>query len=269
MHGRFPFGPFLLAALVGSAGAAAAHPAELKPVACEGTYKLHLQGVATGEEAIFWCFTDQLVKTDSDGKVRKQIAVPGHHGDLCVHDGKLYVAVYLRAADRKVGDAVSWVYEYDTAELRFIRRYPVDEAIHRAGGIAHHQGRFLIVGGLPEGIEENLVLEYDSEFRFVRKHALKSGHTKLGIQTATFGDGHWWFGCYDKVLLKADESLRTVKRFEFDCAMGIVAVSPGRFLVAQGGGAPQGRHTARLVSARPHSECGLVVESPASDDRPR
>lgn len=36
------------------------------------------------------------------------------------------------------------------------------------------------------------------DFQFVKKHVLASGHTHLGIQTAAFADGHWWFGCYGR-----------------------------------------------------------------------
>lgn len=55
---------------------------------------------------------------------------------------------------------------------------------------AQRQGRFLVVGGLPEGVNENYVYEYDRNFKFVKKQALASGHTHLGIQTAAFADGH-------------------------------------------------------------------------------
>ena len=65
--------------------------AEFKRVICEGTYTHHLQGVCTDErEAIFWCFTSKLVKTDSTGKVIRQIDVAKHHGDLCFHNGTVW-----------------------------------------------------------------------------------------------------------------------------------------------------------------------------------
>ncbi len=62
---------------------------EIFKVMCEGTYQHHLQGVCTDERAIFWSFTTTLVKTDMQGTVLKKIPVANHHGDLCLHDGKL------------------------------------------------------------------------------------------------------------------------------------------------------------------------------------
>ena len=123
---------------------------------------------------------------------------------------------------------------------------------------------------MPNDVTENYVYEYDGAFKFVKKHILASGHTHLGIQTATFGDGHWWFGCYGKpksdtapstppILLKADASLKKVERFEFDCSLGIVPLSDGKFLVARGGFTKEKGHTGRLVLAVPDKERGLKL----------
>lgn len=228
-------------------------------VACAETYAHHLQGICTNDDAIFWCFTSTLVKTDADGRVLKQIAVPGHHGDLCAHDDKIFVAVNLGKFNKAPGAADCWVYVYNPDDLSLIVRHPVPQAVHGAGGMAYHDGRFLIVGGLLEGVEENYLFEYDADFKFVKKHVLKSGYTQLGIQTAAFADGRWWFGCYGNALLKADESLSKVERFEFECSLGIVPLAPGRFLVARGGKTPDKRHTARLVVAQ-ESAGGLTIE---------
>ena len=63
---------------------------------CEGTYPHHLQGICTNEQdAIYWSFTTTLVKTDTQGKILAKTPVANHHGDLCFHDGKVYVAVNL------------------------------------------------------------------------------------------------------------------------------------------------------------------------------
>jgi hypothetical protein len=116
-----------------------------------------------------------------------------------------------------------------------------------------------VVGGLPDGVKETYAYEYNGDLKFVNKHVLASGHTQLGIQTAVFADGHWWFGCYGRpsILLKADATLKTVERFEFDCSLGIVPIKNGKFLVARGGSTKDKRHTGKLVPAEADKERGL------------
>jgi len=248
---------------------------EFQPVTCEGTYPHHLQGVCTDDkDAIFWSFTTKLVKTDRTGKVVKLVDVANHHGDLCFHRGKVYVALNLGKFNDPKGNADSWVYVYDAGDLALLAKHKTPEVFHGAGGIAFHDGRFLVVGGLPNDVTENYAYEYDTNFKFMKKHILASGHTHLGIQTATFADGHWWFGCYGRpksetafstppILLKADASLKKVERFEFDCSLGIVPVGDGKYLVARGGSNKDKGHTGRLVLAEADKERGLKeVEGP-------
>jgi len=240
---------------------AAPAAAPFAEVQCEGHYKQHLQGVCTSDDSIFWCFTSQLVKTDPSGKVLKQVAVQDHHGDLCFHDGKVFVAVNFGKFNRAEGNADSWVYAYDADDLSLVAKHPVPEVFHGAGGIAYHEGRFIVVGGLPPGVEENYAYEFDEHFRFVKKHILKCGYTLMGIQTAAFADGHWWFGCYGtpKILLKADKALEKVGRFDFDCSLGIVPVARGRFLIARGASSKEKGHTGQLLFAETDQISGLRV----------
>jgi hypothetical protein len=240
--------------------AASGVAADFQPVTCEGTYPHHLQGVCTDEQdAIFWSFTTKLVKTDRSGKVMKQVDVASHHGDLCFRDGKVYVALNLGKFNDPKGNADSWVYVYEPGNLACVGKYPTPEVFHGAGGIAFHEGKFLLVGGLPGDVNENYLYEYDTNFKFVKKHTLASGHTHLGIQTAAFAEGHWWFGCYGtpKILLKADASLSKVERFEFDGSLGIVPVEGGKFLIARDTSSKGKGHTGRLVLAVPDQVLGL------------
>lgn len=226
--------------------------ANYQPVECEGTYPYHLQGVCVDDEAIYWSFTTTLVKTRRDGKLQKKVPVANHHGDLCHHDGKIYVAVNLGKFNDPQGNADSWVSVYDADDLSLIAKHRTPEVFHGAGGIVHHDGKFLVVGGLPDGVEENYVYEYDSDFQFKKKHVLKSGHTHLGIQTAAFADDHWWFGCYGdpKILLKADESLEKVERFKFDCSLGIVGIGTGQLLVGRGACTKEKGCSGKLILAK-------------------
>ena len=209
---------------------------DFRNVTCEGTYQHHLQGICADKEAIYWSFTTTLVKTDLNGKLLKKVPVANHHGDLCFHDGKLFVAVNLGKFNDPKGNADSWVYVYDAATLKELARHEVQEVFHGAGGIGIRNGHFFIVGGLPDGVEENYVYEYDAKFKFQKKHVIKSGHTHLGIQTATFANDRWWFGCYGdpKILLVTDADFKMKGRYEYDCSLGIVGLPDGRFLSATG-----------------------------------
>jgi hypothetical protein len=206
-------------------------------IVCEGAYPKHLQGVCSNDrDALYWSFTVDLVKTDLRGKVIRRIPVADHHGDLCYHDGKLYVAVNLGAFNQPAGQAQSWIYVYDAETLDELGRIEVPELVHGAGGIAYQDGSFLVVGGLPDGVEENYLYEYDESLAFRRRVVLPSGYTRLGIQTAAFAEGHWWFGCYGSPpeLLKTDRDFRIVGRWDLDAALGIVGIGDGRVLVASG-----------------------------------
>ena len=206
-------------------------------VECEGTYRHHLQGICTNDkDAIFWSFTTTLVKTGTSGKVAQRIEVGNHHGDLCYHDGRVYVAVNFGRFNDPAGNADSWVYVYDATDLSLISKHETQEVFHGAGGIGYRDGRFFVVGGLPAGVQQNYVYEYDGDFKFVQKHVIKSGHTLLGIQTAAFANGKWWFGCYGdpKILLVTDVDFNMLGRYEFDGSLGIVGLPNDQLLSASG-----------------------------------
>lgn len=227
---------------------------------CEGFYPGHLQGIAVdGQGHIFWSFTTKLVSTDAEGQILKVIDVPSHHGDLTYVDGKLYVAVNLGDFNNPKGNADSWVYVYQAEDLSLLAKHEVQEVVYGAGGIAHNDGRFIVVGGLPEGTDENYVYEYDGDFNFQRRHVVPSGYTYLGIQSAEYADEHWWFGCYGKPqqLVIADEAFGVTGRYDFDCSYGIASITPGKFLVTTGPNVPGKGRTGAVQIAVPDESEGL------------
>ena len=231
-----------------------------RPVRCEGTYTDHLQGVCTNDrDAIYWSFTNVLVKTDLDGKITASKDVATHHGDLCFRDGRVYVAVNLGKFNQPAGQADSWVYVYDAETLAELERKAVPELVHGAGGIAFGDGRFIVVGGLPGGIDENYLYEYDEDLNFRKRHVLASGYTLMGIQTVAFIDGQWWFGCYGvpKKLLKADRAFSPVGKWDFDASLGITGLPNGRMFVARSVRDNSKRHGAELRFAVPDETHGL------------
>ena len=233
---------------------------KFRNVSCEGTYQHHLQGICVDKSAIYWSFTTTLVKTDLDGKLLRKIPVVNHHGDLCHHDGKIYVAVNLGEFNNPQGKADSWVYAYDATTLKELSRHEVQEVFHGAGGVGYRDGNFFVVGGLPDDVEENYVYEYDSNFKFLEKHKIKSGHTHLGIQTATFAHDRWWFGCYGspKILLVTDANFQLIGRFEYDCSLGIEQLPNGRLLSASGKCAKASGCDGKAQTVMPNESDGLV-----------
>ncbi|MBQ2822496.1 MAG: hypothetical protein IJF17_13060 [Thermoguttaceae bacterium] len=173
-----------------------AYASSTNKIMCEGTYGGHLQGLDNDGASIFWAFTTELVKTDGDGKVLKKVEVPNHHGDLCCHNGVVYVAVNRGQFNQEAGKAVSEIWTFRTDDLSFIAKYDVPEVVHGAGGITYREGFFYVVGGLPRGYEENYVYQYAPDFKFVKRHVLKTGYTHLGFQTAHYTQGKFWFGFY-------------------------------------------------------------------------
>ena len=194
-------------------------------IECEGTYGGHLQGVTSDGTSIYWSHTVQLVRTDLKGKVLASIDVPSHHGDLTIHEERLYVAVELGQFNQAPGASDPWVYVYEAATLELLAKHRVPELVHGAGGIAHNGKAFVIVGGLPASHEQNYAFEYDFDFNFQKRHVLFSGQTHLGIQTAAYMDSHWWFGCYGSPenpgLLRANEQFQLIGQTETDFSYGI------------------------------------------------
>lgn len=238
-------------------------------VICDGVYERHLQGVCTdGREAIFWSWGNVLVKTDLQGRVLRQAPAAWHHGDLCFHAGKVFVAVNLGKFNQPAGHADSWVYVYDADNLVELARHPVPEVVHGAGGIAHGEGRFAVVGGLPPGVNENYVYEYGEKFAFRKRHVLASGYTAMGIQTAEWANGSWWFGCYGDpgVLLRADAAFRLTGKWESEAALGIAGLPDGSLWIARNTLVPGAGHFGRLIVAREDDQEGLA---PVRPPRPR
>ena len=223
----------LLIALCCFAGTSIAVTSEAESgINCEGSYGGHLQGIAVDPgRAIYWSFTVEIVKTDLEGRVVKSIEAPSHHGDLTYHNGRIYVAVNLGAFNREPGEADSWVYVYNADNLKLIAKHAVPEVVHGAGGMAYRNDSFIVIGGLPGTYTENYAYEYDEKFSFIKRHVIASGHTQLGIQTAEYSDGQWWFGCYgkpkNKPLIVTDEKFRMSGTSETDFSVGIASHPDG------------------------------------------
>ena len=231
-------------------------------ISCEGIYPQHLQGFCLDEQGtIYWSFTTRLVKTDRQGKVLRQIIVGDHHGDLCHHDGKLYVAVNFGRFNDLQERADSWVYVYNAITPPMVTKHKTPELIYGAGGMAYHDGQFIVIGGLPESLQENYLYQYDSSFKFLKKHVLKTGYTNLGIQTAAFIDGDWWFGCYGTKLLKTDSSFRLLATYPSSADLGIAGGKAKSYWIARGTTTKGKGCTGRILPASRDKTKGLILQA--------
>lgn len=207
-------------------------------------YDGHLQGFATDFQGhIYWSHTRQLVKTNLNGEILKVIDVQNHHGDLEYYQGKIYVAVNFGKFNEEPGLADSWVYIYDAKDLSLLAKHATPEVVHGAGGIAIHNNRAMLVGGLPEkgDYKVNYVYEYNMDFDLVKRHDLKSGYTYKGIQTACYFNNYWYFACYgsERVgvvpkVLKVKEAgvsdLEFVESIDLDMSYGMIGLKGNEFL---------------------------------------
>lgn len=170
---------------------------QAKSFFCEGEYKGHLQGMTTDGKSIWWSFTVAIVKTDAEGKIIAETKADNHQGDLCWHDGKIYVAVNRGAFNRETGHK-DFIYVFDADTLELLQKHPIlDEYGHGAGAIAYHDGYLWLTGGLPKGHENNIVCQYTLDLKLVKRHLIPH-YTNMGVQTINFAFGRWWFGVYDK-----------------------------------------------------------------------
>lgn len=247
----------VLATYFGQSGPETEIPIPYKEVTAEGHHEFHVQGVTVDEEAIYWSFTDDIVKTDLDGNLIAEVQVPYHHGDLTIHDGQLYVAVNLGQFNDPNGNANNYVYVYNTDDLSYVTRYSIPEPIYGAGGIAYNDSSFYVVGGLAPGVETNFVYEYDLNFNHIQTHTIDSGYTDRGIQAATFSDGKWYFGSYGSTLLITDDQFNLIGRYSFNAALGLAALPNNQFFIVRGNCDAEGCD-ARVRFAEPHPVTGLT-----------
>ena len=214
-------------------------------IVCEGDYGGHLQGVATDGESIYWSFTVAVVKTDLAGKILASRKAPSHQGDMCYKDGVVYVAVNLGKFNTETR-GVSQVTAYDAKTLEPLKTIPLPEMPHGAGGMTWKGDRFYIIGGLPLKHEKNYVYEYTSDFKFVKRHDLDTGFTWMGIQTAAYEDGTFYFGIYGSKgdpsgVIACSGDLSSWKRYTCGGSVGILKLD-GAYYV---GGSPTDKKTGR------------------------
>lgn len=191
------------------------------PIRCQGKAIGHLQGFDSDGQYIYWSMLSSLIKTDYTGKVIAQVTVTPHHGDCCIHKGRLYCTTHFYAGEKR-GNFVS---VYDCKDLSHITDYPVDFGNDSSGGIdgiTFLKGYFYIGEGKDPKSEQafNWIHKFSPEFKSVKKIKIP-GKTKYGIQTMAYADGFFWLGTYStKKTYQCDKNFNIIGYHTIDISVG-------------------------------------------------
>jgi hypothetical protein len=220
------------------------------PILCQGEASGHLQGFDSDGEFIYWSMFTNLIKTDYAGKVVAQRPVDPHHGDCCVHGGKIYVATANRTKERRG----LYVNVYDCGDLTPVKEFRID--FHNGGiggidGITFANGFFYVGEGKDKKSERefNWIHKFTPDFVPVEKIKIP-GKTTYGIQAMTFADGFFWLGTYSKDrTYQCDAQLKIIAYHAVDVSVGVFGLPKGkngeiRLMVARNIKKDNGRWTA-------------------------
>ena len=185
--------------------------------------KIHLQGFDCDENAIYWGFGQEVVKTDWDGHILaegvsrfepdqgfgKQV-LKGHIGDLCVVSGKVYATSWYLHCEgtpsKRKYIRQGMVQVFDAETMKFLWMHPVPYAID---GITPRDGRLLIrpnwedsCAPFPEGDKhaQAIVTVWDMDVTKEERRFLCSTDSSPingGFQTITAWKGMLWGGAYE------------------------------------------------------------------------
>ncbi len=214
-----------------------------KHVRCEGLYKNHLQGIAVNNGKIFWSHTDVVVRTNLEGQIEKLTLAPFHHGDCCVSDNKLYVAVSIVGKNKTIKN-ILYVYDFD---LNLVKKIPLNLTGGTIGTIGWHNGFFYVSGGFFTGEGDNKkfkIFKLDKDFNVVEIFLMPANEIVYGPQTICWAYGRFWLGVYPRKglsstnlkLWEVDENFNIVKKHKVNASVGFVPINNAdgkNFLVAQ------------------------------------
>ncbi len=224
-----------------------------EPIICQGESSGHLQGFDSDGSFIYWSMFTNLVKTDFTGRVVAERNVDPHHGDCCVHDGKVYVATQNRTKEKRG----VFINVYTTDKLEPVAEYVIDFPFEGGvDGIAFADGFFYVGEGKPKDSEQpfNWVHKFTPDFVAVEKIKV-SGQTTYGIQTITYAHGFFWLGTYSKDrTYQCAPDLKLLTHHTVDISVGAFALPRGpagepRLMVARNIKKDNGRWTASAAPA--------------------
>ena len=232
---------------------------EFKKVNLPAKFRGHLQGFAIGEGKIYWAQTHIMIRSDEKGNIERVVEAPGHHGDCCFHDGKLYVAVNFGKFNTK-DKAKNEVWVYD-ADLNFITSFPLPYLEGGLGGIEYYNGSFYCVGGIDPSEKEFKICKVSKDFKLEKEYFIPVENTFLGVQTILRTQGRFLLGCYLKpnttprlFTYECDDDFKVIKRHKINTSCGMAAIqnSDGcNILVAKTGWDNKSKFAKHLSSVYP------------------
>jgi hypothetical protein len=240
--------PTLLALVIGTMPIIAT-----ESIICQGEASGHLQGFDSDGKFIYWSMFTNLVKTDFNGRIVAERPVDPHHGDCCVHDGKVYVATQNRTKERRG----VFINVYSCEDLRPAGEFPIHFSFEGGiDGITYANGFFYVGEGKPKDSTQpfNWVHKFTPDFVAVEKIKVP-GQTAYGIQTITFAHGNFWLGTYSKErTYQCAPDLKLLTHHEVDISVGAFALPKGpggepRLMVARNIKKENGNWTASAAPA--------------------
>jgi len=171
----------------------AAQDSDFKPIRIPPKYRGHLQGFCVDDNAIYMSFTSMMVKADYDGNILLEKPIESHAGDICLHEGKIYIAHSVRAKGAETGGFVTIL---DT-DFNQQKRIPLPQT-PQPDGIGFLNGAFFI-GNDEFGKEPhptNYIHQYDENFIFQKSHTVEIGNAHYGVQTIAGFNNELWMGFY-------------------------------------------------------------------------
>ena len=225
------------------------------PILCGTDSDGHLQGFDSDGQYIYWSLYSKIAKTDMNGNVVAEQPVKPHHGDCCVHDGKIYDAASIYSPNGKQRR----ITVYRCSDLAPVTEYEIQFDSSDAGtdGIFFQDGFFYVGEGKDPKSEQdyNWIHVFTPDFKWVRKIKIP-GKTIYGVQTITFAHGSFWLGTYsgDRTY-QCDENLNVIAhQKKVDTSVGAFGLPAGpngepRLMVARNVKKENGRWTASCSSA--------------------
>jgi len=202
---------------------------------CFDEYGGHIQGACTDGTFVYMTQMGWIYKFDRKGKLVRKVETTRHAGDICHHDGLLYLSSIDYQGTRK-GCGVIRVYDTDLnlKRERYLEPCGLDGIVYLngwlyVGGGAHLPTIPKVNGTVRTGtphLDNNLFKVDPQTLEIVERHVLNHGsNTRCGIQNATT-DGKYLYFCYytwEKTLpdcVVYDENLRLVSTHRVDAGNG-------------------------------------------------